>query len=53
MFFSPFPYWIKEKSVATLAIRNICDKMQNKSVLPLHYRTGESVGDVKLKEGLP
>ena len=27
-----FPYWIKEKSVATLAIHNICDKMQNKQV---------------------
>ena len=37
--FHPFLYWIKEKSVATLAIRNICDKTQNtKSVLPPYYR---------------
>ena len=32
LFFSPFPYWIKEKSVATLANRNICDKTQNPQV---------------------
>ena len=30
LFFSPFPYWIKEKSVATLAIPNNCDQTQNK-----------------------
>ena len=46
LFFSSFPYWIKEKSVATLANRNICDKMQNlKSVLPPYHRTGDSVGE--------
>ena len=39
-------FWIKEKSVATLANRNICDKTQNlKSVLPPHHRTGDSAGD--------
>src|ERR1043165_707115 len=32
LFFSPSLNWIKEKSVATLAIRNICDKTQNKQV---------------------
>src|ERR1051325_9270654 len=39
LFFSPSLNWIKEKSVATLAIRNICDKTQNnpKSVLPPYY----------------
>src|ERR1051325_444845 len=30
LFFSPSINWIKEKSVVTLAIRNICDKKQNK-----------------------
>src|ERR1044072_7927720 len=30
LFFSPSLNWIKENSVATLAIRNICDKKQNK-----------------------
>src|ERR1043165_3626656 len=30
LFFSPSLNWIKEKSVATLAIRNIYDKKQNK-----------------------
>ena len=35
--------WIKEKSMATLANRNICDKMQTlKSVLPPYHRTGDS-----------
>ena len=33
-----FPYWIKEKSVANLANRDICDKTQNlKSVLPPYH----------------
>src|ERR1051325_2374676 len=31
LFFSPSLNWIKEKSVATLAIHNICDQKQNKS----------------------
>ena len=31
LFFSPFPLLDKRKSVATLAIRNNYDKMQNKS----------------------
>src|ERR1051325_10530734 len=30
LFFSPSLNWIKEKSVATLAIHSICDQMQNK-----------------------
>ena len=29
LFSSHFPYWIKEKSIATLAIRNNYDKTQN------------------------
>ena len=29
LFFSPFPYWIKEKLVATLVNRTNCDKMKN------------------------
>ena len=37
LFFSPFPYWIKEKSVVTLDIRNICNRMKNNPVLPLYY----------------
>src|ERR1044072_5930868 len=32
LFFSPFLYWIKENSMATLANHNICDKTQNKQV---------------------
>ena len=32
LFFSPFPYWIKEKLVATLAIYNNCDQTQNNQV---------------------
>ena len=32
MFFSPFPYWIKEKSVVTLAMRNNYDQTQNTQV---------------------
>src|ERR1051325_4067152 len=32
MFFSSSLNWIKEKSMATLAIRNICDQTQNKQV---------------------
>src|ERR1051325_9331013 len=32
LFFSPSLYWIKEKSMETLAIRNICDKKKNKKV---------------------
>ena len=44
--FHPFLFWIKEKSMATIAIRNICDKTQNqKSDLPPYYRTGDSVGE--------
>ena len=39
-------FWIKEKSVATLTNRNICDKTQNlKSVLPPYHRTGDSAGE--------
>ena len=29
LFFSPFPSWIKEKSVVTLATQNNCDKTKN------------------------
>ena len=37
-----FPF-LKEKLVATLAIRNICDKIQNqKSVLPPYYKDNNS-----------
>ena len=35
LFFSPFPIWIKEKSVATLVIRNICDKTQKQVSSPI------------------
>ena len=31
LFFSTFPYWIKEKSVATLAIRDIAIKSKTQS----------------------
>ena len=34
LFFWPFPYWIKEKSVATLVIHNICDNMQKQVSSP-------------------
>src|ERR1044072_6615404 len=39
LFFAPSLNWIKEKSVATLAIRYIGDQTQNnrKSVLPTYY----------------
>src|ERR1051325_5246723 len=39
LFFLASLNWIKEKSVATLAIHNICDQTQNnpKSVLPPCY----------------
>ena len=37
LFFSPFPYWIKGKSVGTVANPNICDKMLKKSILPPYY----------------
>ena len=47
LFFSPSLNWIQEKSVATLAIRNICDKKQNKNlkVSSPYYRTGDSAGE--------
>ena len=32
MCFFTVPFWIKEKSVATLSIRNNCDKTQNTQV---------------------
>src|ERR1043165_6006287 len=38
LFFSPSLNWIKEKSVATLAIRNICDKKQNKILSQFSHR---------------
>ena len=39
-------FWIKEKSVVTLAICTIAIKRKTtKSVLPLRYRTGDSAGD--------
>ena len=35
LFFSAFPYWIKEKSMVTLAIRTIAIKRKTtKSILP-------------------
>src|ERR1044072_1172869 len=40
LFFSPSLNWIKEKSVATLAIRNIfCDQKQNKFSKSVHRIT--------------
>src|ERR1051325_2522954 len=42
LFFSPSLNWIKEKSVATLAIRNICDKKQNKSQSQFSHRITHS-----------
>ena len=47
LFFLPSLNWIKEKSMANLAICNICDQKQNKpkSVLPPYYRTGDSAGE--------
>ena len=47
-----FSFWIKEKSVVTLANRNICDQTQNipKSILPPCYRTGDSAGEVLKSE---
>src|ERR1051325_7004124 len=43
LFFSPSLNWIKEKSVATLAICNICDQKQNNSKVSsptvLQYQT--------------
>ena len=45
-------FWIKEKSVATLANRNICDQTQTlKSVLPPYHRTGDSARE-KFKSGV-
>src|ERR1051325_4525707 len=41
LFFSPSLNWIKEKSVATLAICNICDKKQNKSQSQFSHRITE------------
>ena len=40
-------FWIKEKSVATLAkLQHLRTQTQNlKSVLPPHHRTGDSAGD--------
>jgi hypothetical protein len=46
LFFSTFPYWIKEKSVATLANRDIAIKTTKKSSSP-YDRTGDSAGDPK------
>src|ERR1043165_7584786 len=40
LFFSPSLNWIKEKSVATLAIRNICDTKSQSQFTVLHQRTG-------------
>ena len=51
--FYPFLYWIKEKSVATLAIRTFAIKHKTKLVLPPYYRTGDSAGDELKIEGLP
>ena len=44
LFFSTFPYGIKEKSVATLANRDIAIKNPIKSSSP-YDRTGDSAGD--------
>src|ERR1044072_1598485 len=51
LFFLPSLNWIKEKSVATLAIRNICDQTQNKqvsspTVLQRLYATKENFNKV-------
>ena len=52
MFFSAFPYGIKEKSVVTLAIRIIVIKCKTtKSILPPYYITGDSAGE-KFKSGV-
>ena len=53
LLFLAFPYWIKEKSVATLAIRTITIKRKTtKSILPPRYRTGDSAGELILKSGV-
>src|ERR1051325_1364215 len=39
LFFSPSLNWIKEKSVSTLAIRNICDQKQHKISKSVHRIT--------------
>ena len=47
-------FWIKEKSVATLAIPTNAIEMQNtKSFLPPYHRIGDSAGEIILKLGLP
>ena len=54
LFHLSFFFWIKEKSVKTLAIPNICDQTQNKrSFLPPYHRTGDSAGEYSKKLGLP
>ena len=47
LFFSTFPYGIKEKSVATLAIRDIAIKSKTPQVSSPYDRTGDSAGDHK------
>ena len=48
LFFSTFPYWIKEKSVATLAIRDICfPKQKHIKVSSPYDRTGDSAGELQ------
>jgi hypothetical protein len=50
LFFSTFPYWIKEKSVATLAIRDIAIKSKTPQVSSPYDRTGDSAGDTLKRE---
>ena len=52
--FHPFLYWIKEKSMVNLSIRNICDKMQNTQVSsPTVLQNWRLSWGYKLKMGLP
>lgn len=43
--FQTFPHWIKEKSVATFAIRNIGFQNKKLKVSSPYHRTGDSAGD--------
>ena len=54
LFFSPFHYWIQERSVATLAIRNNCDKIQKTQVSsPTVSKNWRLCWGMDLKVGLP
>ena len=52
--FFTFPFWIKEKSVVTLAIRNNCNQMQNNRVSsPTVLQNWRLCWGSYLKVGLP